>query len=79
MAVRRRAGDRSVLSRGPRVQGQVPLLLPRGGTGRGAEERGQGRRSLDGRMGGILLRHEPRCEYTDACFSAVSYKMIRNQ
>lgn len=58
--MRRAAGDRPVLARGTRVPGQVPVLFPGRSAERGAAQRRARRRSLDGRVGGVLLCHESR-------------------
>lgn len=60
--MRRHPGDNPVLARGPRVPRQVALLVPGGRAERGAAQRGARRRGVDGRVGAVLLRHEPRFE-----------------
>ena len=60
VAVRRAAGDSAVLARGARVPRQVPVLVPRRRAERGAAQRRARRRGVDGRVGRVLLRHEPR-------------------
>lgn len=67
VAVRRAAGDRAMLARGPRVPRQVALLVPRRCSEHRAAQRRARRRSLDGRVGRVLLRHEPRFDSGQLC------------
>lgn len=78
VAVRRAPGDRAVLARGPRVPRQVPVLLPRRRAERRPPQRGPRRRSLDGRVGRVLLRHEPRFD-SDLCADTTNILLFLNQ
>lgn len=64
MAVRRPPGDHPMFPRGSRVPGQVALLVPGRRAEHRAAQRRASRRRLDGRVGRVLLRHEPRFEWT---------------
>lgn len=61
MAMRRNPRDSAVLARGARVQRQVAVLVPGRRAKHSAAQRGARRRGVDGRVGRVLLRHEPRC------------------
>ncbi|VEN43225.1 unnamed protein product [Callosobruchus maculatus] len=67
LAVRREAGDNPVFARGARVQGQVAVHVSGGRFQDRPAQRPEGGRRLDGRMAGLLLRHQPRC----GCAAAV--------
>lgn len=58
--MRRAARDNPVLARGPRVPGQVAVFVPGRRSKHRATQRGQSGGSLDGRVGGVLLRHDAR-------------------
>lgn len=75
--MRRSAGDRPVLARGTRVPGQVPVLVPGWCPERGAPQRRARRRSLDGRVGRVLLCHESRFEHEQLMLPAFSCKNRR--
>ena len=69
LAVRRHPGDRPLLTRGPRLPRQVAVHLPRRRGQDRQQERGARGRGLDGRVEGLLLRHEPRfCGTTTLLF-----------
>lgn len=67
MAVWRDPGDRAMLPRWARVPRQVAVLLPRRSTECCPSQCCARRRSLDGRVGRVLLRHESRFDSRTVC------------